>query len=189
MMLSRFAKMAAGALLLSVSSGVAADTSQQPFNWSNANLTALSGEPLPPELFEGKAVLVVNTASRCGFTPQYAGLQELFERYQDQGLVVLGVPANDFGGQEPGSNEEIAGFCERRFSISFPMTEKATVIGANAHPIFAWASRVTGGKAQPQWNFYKFLIDRDGQLDSWFTSLSKPQSPKITQRIEAALAR
>ncbi|GAB5469434.1 MAG: glutathione peroxidase [Rhodospirillales bacterium] len=189
-MLTRLTKLAAGALLLSASAtGAYAELSDQPFDWSEATLTGLHGEPLPASLFEGKTVLVVNTASQCGFTPQYAGLQALWERYGDRGFVVLGVPANDFGRQEPGSNAEIAGFCERRFAITFPMTEKTTVVGAAAHPIFAWAARVSDGKANPQWNFYKLLIDRDGKLDSWFTSLSKPESKSVTARIEAVLAR
>ncbi len=187
-MVLRLAKLAVGAALLSVAADSAyAETSQQPFDWSSTTLTAVSGEPLDGELFQGKTVLVVNTASRCGFTPQYAGLQSLWERYRERGLVVLAVPANDFGRQEPGSNEEIAGFCEARFQISFPITQKATVVGPDAHPIFAWAARVSNGKARPQWNFYKLLIDHNGRLDAWFTSMTTPQSSKLTQRIEALL--
>ncbi len=189
MMVLRLARLAVGAAFLSVAADSAfAEISQQPFDWSNTKLTDISGEPLAAELFQGKAVLVVNTASRCGFTPQYAGLQSLWERYRDRGLVVLAVPANDFGRQEPGSNEEIADFCERRFRVTFPITRKATVVGPQAHPLFAWAARVSNGKARPQWNFYKLLIDHNGRLVAWYTSLTKPQSPSLTRRIEALLA-
>jgi len=189
-MLRRMIGLATGAVALALfGQGAYAEISSQPFDWKDADLVALDGTPLPSDLFEGKVVLVVNTASRCGFTPQYAGLQDLWERYRDQGLVVLGIPSNDFGGQEPGSNEEIAGFCERRFKISFPMTEKAPVTGSAAHPVFVWANRVSGGKASPQWNFYKLLVGRDGTLAAWFTSMTTPQSTAVTQRIEEALTR
>lgn len=181
--------LATGALMLGLAAKqLYAQASSLPFDWSAQPLTAIDGSPLPPELFAGKAVLVVNSASRCGFTPQYAGLQALWERYRDRGLVVLAVPSNDFGGQEPGSNREIAGFCERHFKIDFPMTEKAAVTGPGAHPIFAWAERVSGGKATPQWNFYKLIIDRRGTLVAWFTSMTKPSSTALAEKIESALA-
>lgn len=188
-MIGRLLRLAAGALLLSTAAGSAyAQISPQPLDWSQLALIGIDGQPLSPETFAGKTVLVVNTASRCGFTPQYEGLQALWERYRDRGLVVLAVPANDFGGQEPGSNEEIAGFCQKRFQVSFPMTEKAHVVGQDQHPIFAWAERVSGGRSTPQWNFYKLLIAPDGRLDAWYTSMTTPLSPALVERIEALLS-
>jgi glutathione peroxidase len=150
--------------------------------------TAIDGTPLPMSTFAGKVVLVVNTASFCGFTKQYDGLQKLYATYQDRGLVVLGVPSNEFGQQEPGKNSEIAEFCQGAFNVTFPLTEKASVIGSEAHPFYKWAASVLGGSAAPKWNFHKYLIGADGKLIASFATSVEPGSAKVIQAIETALA-
>lgn len=151
------------------------------------SFTTIEGEPMPLKAYAGKAVLVVNTASLCGFTPQYRGLQALWERYQDQGLVVLGVPSNDFGRQEPGSSAEIKDFCETNYFITFPLAEKEVVKGDGAHPFYRWARQELGMLAAPQWNFHKYLIAPDGRLVDWFATTTEPLDPKVTKAIEAHL--
>lgn len=148
---------------------------------------AIDGSALPMRDFSGKAVLVVNTASLCGFTPQYKGLQVLWDTYRDQGLVVLGVPSNDFGNQEPGSASEIDSFCEVNFGVTFPMTDKTSVSGSNAHPFYQWAAGELGFFAKPRWNFHKYLVGPDGRLVSWFSSLTSPDSSKLRAAVESAL--
>ena len=137
--------------------------------------------------FSGRAVLVVNTASRCGFTSQYNGLQSLWEKYRDRGLVVLGVPSNDFGGQEPGNEKEIQSFCTVNFNINFPMTEKQVVSGKSAHPFYIWAAQELGKLSKPRWNFFKILIDGEGNAVDWFASNTAPTSSKLTAAIEGVL--
>ncbi len=151
--------------------------------------TSIEGGSLPLSSFEGKVVLVVNTASRCGFTPQYSDLQAVWERYRDRGLVVLGVPSNDFGGQEPGSEAEIKQFCEVNFDVDFPMTAKVHVKGKEAHPFYHWAAVELGPVAKPRWNFHKYLIGPDGRLVDWFSTPTAPTSAKVTRAIEAQLAK
>jgi len=151
------------------------------------SFTSIDGTPLPMEQFAGKAVLVVNTASRCGFTPQYDGLQALWDTYRDKGLVVLGVPSNDFGGQEPGSEAEIKEFCTVNFSINFPMTEKEVVSGSKAHPFYVWAREQVGFIGSPKWNFHKYLIGPDGTLVDWFSSMTGPDADRLVSAIESAL--
>ena len=119
---------------------------------------------------------MVNTASRCGFTKQYADLQDLWERFQECGLVVLGVPSNDFGSQEPGSEREIKTFCEVNFNVDFPMTSKVQVKGDDAHPFYRWAGGEVGALGKPRWNFHKYLIGPDGRLVEWFSTPTKPTS-------------
>ena len=150
--------------------------------------TAIEGDPLPFAQFAGKAVLVVNTASECGFTPQYSELADLWARYRDKGLVVLAVPSNDFGGQELGTEAEIKEFCEVNYGIDFPMTEKAHVKGADAHPFYKWAAAHFGPLSKPRWNFHKYLVAPDGQLASWFSTVTSPTSDKVVRAIEAQLA-
>lgn len=150
--------------------------------------TAIDSTPLPMEDFRGRVILVVNTASFCGFTKQYDGLQKLYDTYRDRGLVVLGVPSNDFGEQEPGSNAEIAQFCQGAFNVTFPLTEKYDVAGANAHPFYKWALSNLGNAAAPRWNFHKYLVGPDGKLIASFATTVEPGSPKIISAIEAALA-
>jgi glutathione peroxidase len=149
--------------------------------------TSIDGEPLPLSQFAGKAILVVNTASECGLTPQYAGLEELWSGRRDEGLVVLGVPANDFGSQEPGSEDEIKSFCESRYSVDFPMTAKAVVKGEAAHPFYLWAKSELGEQAEPKWNFHKILIGRDGRAIAGFGSRIEPGDPHLTAAIDQAL--
>ncbi len=148
--------------------------------------TSIEGDPLPLSGYKGKAVLVVNTASLCGFTPQYKGLQALWEEYRDKGLVVLGVPSNDFGGQEPESEAKIKEFCEVNFAVDFPMTAKYAVKGDAAHPFYRWAA---AAKGEPKWNFHKYLIGPDGRLVEAFGSRVAPDSPDLRKAIDAALAR
>ena len=150
--------------------------------------TSIEGLPISMERFAGKAVLVVNTASRCGFTPQYEGLQTLWETYQYQGLIVLGVPSGDFGNQELSSSDKIKEFCEVNFAIDFPLTEKTKVSGDNAHPFYAWAGRELGAAAKPRWNFHKYLLGKDGRLITWFSPTTGPSSKRVQTAIEAALA-
>ena len=149
--------------------------------------TAIDGTPLPLSRFAGKAVLVVNTASRCGFTGQYRGLQALWSDYRDRGLVVLGVPSNDFGRQEPGTEAEIKAFCGEDFGVDFPLTAKTAVRGAEAHPFYRWARAEAGVLAAPKWNFHKYLIAPDGGLAAWFYSWTTPGAARLRRAVEAVL--
>lgn len=153
------------------------------------SFTAIDGKPMPLADYRGKAVLVVNTASFCGFTPQYQQLQALWEKYRDRGLVVIGVPSNDFGQQEPGSTKEIKDFCETNYHIDFPLTEKVVVTGDAAHPFYRWAGEQLGPLAKPRWNFHKYLIDGEGRLVDWFSSITEPMAVRVTRAVEAALPR
>lgn len=156
-------------------------------NAHDFSFISIEGNQLPMRDFAGKAVLVVNTASFCGFTKQYEGLQALWERYKDSGLVVLGVPSNDFGKQEPGTETEIKEFCAVNFAVDFPMTEKQVVSGNQAHPFYRWAAEQLGTLSKPRWNFYKILVDPEGQAVDWFASTTTPLSQKLTNAVEAAL--
>ena len=151
------------------------------------NFPSSEGRLLTMKNFSGKAVLLVNTASRCRFTRQYHGLQAVWERYQDRGLVVLGVPSNDFGNQEPGTETEIKQFCEINFNVDFPITSKVHVKGEGAHPFYLWAAQQLGSIAKPRWNFHKYLISPDGRLADWFSTLTSPTSNRILRAIEAQL--
>jgi len=135
--------------------------------------------------YQGKVILVVNTASYCGFTSQYEGLEKVYAKYKDQGLVVLGFPSNDFGQQEPGSNKEIADFCKNTYDVKFPMFAKSIVSGGNANPLFKMLIAKTG--TTPKWNFYKYLIDRNGNVVDSYGSMTKPTSSSITNEIEKLL--
>jgi glutathione peroxidase len=158
-------------------------TSQSAYDF---NLTAIDGEAMPMAAYKGKAVLLVNTASFCGFTPQYDGLQKLYETYGAQGFTVIGVPSGDFGGQEHGKNSEIKEFCQSKFNIRFPMAEKAVVKGDNAIPLFKWAAASTA--SPPQWNFHKYLIGRDGKVIAAYGSSTAPDSAELKVALEKALA-
>ncbi len=149
--------------------------------------TSIEGTPLPMETFKGKAVLLVNTASRCGFTHQYGDLQAVWERFRDRGLVVLGVPSNDFGSQEPGTETEIKQFCEVNFDVDFPMTSKVHVSGDDPHPFYRWAVKELGAAAKPRWNFHKYLIAPDGRLVDWFATPISPTSERVMRAIEVHL--
>ena len=137
--------------------------------------------------YKGKTILLVNVASKCGFTKQYTGLQELYEKYRDKNFYVIGVPSNQFGGQEPGSNVEIKNFCETNFNITFPLTDKVNVKGDNAHEIYKWAKKNYGNSAVPKWNFHKILINKDGKIHETFGSFTDPLSKKIITNIENIL--
>ena len=147
----------------------------------------LDGETLDLSKYKNKAVLMVNVASNCGFTNQYGDLQSLWENYQKHDLIVLGVPSNQFGGQEPGSNEDIKKFCKVNFNVNFPMTDKVNVKGDNAHPIYLWAKKNHGKSAVPKWNFHKILINKEGKIHDTYSSFTKPNSKKVTQAIEEIL--
>jgi glutathione peroxidase len=134
----------------------------------------------------GRPFMVVNTASRCGFTGQYAGLQQLWSRYRARGLTVIGVPANDFAGQEPGSNEEILGFCSQTYGVTFPLAAKATVVGEAAHPFYRWAAQQRPAD-RPRWNFHKYLIGRDGRIAAVFPTSTQPTDPQVIAAVERAL--
>ena len=162
---------------------LSAEVSAHDFTFEN-----IEGGPLRLADYAGSPILLVNTASMCGFTPQYEALQSLWVRYRDRGLVVLGVPSDDFGGQEYGSSAEIKQFCDINYGIDFPMTEKVAVKGDDAHPYYRWVG-TQGRLMVPRWNFHKHLIDADGQLVDWFASTTAPDSRKVIAAIERVLVR
>ena len=143
----------------------------------------IDGNPIKLSDFKNKVIVVVNVASRCGYTPQYEDLQLLWSTYKNKNLVVIGVPTNNFR-QEPGSNKEIKDFCETNFGIDFPMTEKINVIGNNSHPFYKWARKSFGIGAIPKWNFHKIIIGRDGKVVETFSSITNPSSKKFLKVIE-----
>jgi glutathione peroxidase len=151
------------------------------------NLTRLDGKPLPLSAYKGKVILLVNTASMCGFTPQYEGLQKLQVAYAPKGFTVVGVPSGDFGGQEYEKAGDIKKFCESTFGITFPLAEKAHVTGPEAAPIYRWAKANLATQNEPKWNFHKFLIGKDGRLIAGFDSRVTPESPELKAAIEAAM--
>ena len=153
----------------------------------NFILPALDGGSIDLAAYRGRPLLVVNTASRCGFTPQYEGLQALWEQYEKAGLVVIGVPSNDFGKQEPGSAEEIASFCQKNFGVTFPLAARSHVKGPQAIPLFQWLDSRLGFLARPRWNFFKYLINSHGQPTTWYSSLTPPTAWRVRQSIEGAL--
>ena len=150
-------------------------------------INSINGDELDLSTFNGKTILLVNVASKCGFTKQYDDLQKLYDDFKDKGLVVVGVPTNQFGGQEPGSEAEIKNFCETNFNITFPMTSKYDVKGDNAHPIYVWAKDTYGKSTVPKWNFHKILINKEGKIEDTFSSFIKPTSEKITGKITKLL--
>jgi len=153
----------------------------------NIPLKSLMGEKSSLAPYEGKVLLVVNTASECGYTKQYKGLEAIYEEFKSQGLVVVGFPSNDFGGQEPGSAEEIKNFCERKFNVTFPMFEKNPVIGKDQQPLYSYLIANSIVKDPVKWNFEKFLIGRDGKVLNRFVSKIEPESAEIKSAITAAL--
>jgi glutathione peroxidase len=150
---------------------------------------SIDGGQLPLAELKGRVGLIVNTASFCGFTHQYAGLQELWTRYEARGLVVVGVPANDFGGQEPGTDSDIKTFCQGGFGITFPLAAKSRVVGPLAHPFYRWAAKTLGPANVPRWNFHKYLVGVDGGLVAAFGSSVGPTSVALVSAIEAELAK
>jgi len=151
------------------------------------NIKNIDGKVIDFSKYKNKTILLVNVASKCGFTKQYSGLQELYKKYEEKGFVVIGIPSNQFGGQEPGSDKEIKEFCETNFNITFPITEKVDVKGENSHPIFTWAKNNYGKSAIPKWNFHKILINKNGKIQKTFSSIVEPKSKKIIKEIEKIL--
>ena len=152
----------------------------------NHTLPGLLEDAIPLCRYQGKVLLVVNTASQCGYTPQYTGLEALWKRYRDRGLVIVGFPSNDFGRQEPGSNKDIATFCEANFGVSFPMFGKTEVAGPRANVFYAGLAKASGKR--PQWNFHKYLVDRRGERVLSFDSAVEPGDPKLVAELERLLA-
>ena len=149
-------------------------------------INSITGDQIDLKDFKGKPILIVNTASYCGFTKQYNDMQELWEKYRDRGLIVLGVPSNSFN-QEKSDNSDVKEFCEVNFNINFPLTEITDVKGDNAHEIYKWAKANYGKSAVPKWNFYKILINKEGKIEDTYASLTSPTSKKITKKIESLL--
>ncbi|MDZ4842240.1 MAG: glutathione peroxidase [Hyphomicrobium aestuarii] len=150
---------------------------------------SIDGTPLPLSTFRGQVVLVVNTASLCGFTQQYRGLQAIYQTYEARGFVVVGVPSNDFGGQEPKAEADVKSFCEGAFGVTFPLTAKYSVTGSSAHPFYQWAGAALGTANRPLWNFHKYLVGRDGNVVAAFGTQTSPESPNVKAAIEAELAK
>jgi glutathione peroxidase len=177
--------MLAASLALLASPGEAAQAKEPPMSFFDLSARTLDGTSLPFSTYRGKVVLVVNTASECGFTPQYAGLQRLHEDYAERGLVVLGVPSNDFGGQEPGTPDQIATFTKTTYHVTFPLLEKTSTRGDGQSAVYAFLTR---GLGEPGWNFHKYLVGRDGTVRAEFPSRVAPDSPELRSAIDAALA-
>ncbi len=152
-------------------------------------LNSIDGKPAPLADYQGKVVLLVNVASQCGYTPQYSALEAIYEKYKDQGFVILGFPANNFGAQEPGTNEEIKTFCTRKYSVTFPMYSKISVKGADQAPLYGYLTKETGAgiAGDIKWNFTKFLVDRDGKVIQRFEPAVTPDSKEMTAAIEKQL--
>ncbi len=181
-MTSRLFPLAAAA---AISVASAAFSAQPTMSFHELQSKRLTGEPVNLSEYKGKVLLVVNTASKCGYTPQYAGLEKLWGEYKDKGVVVLGIPSNDFGKQEPGTAEEIAQFCEQRYQVTFPMLEKVSTKGPEQSPIYEFLARKHGA---PKWNFHKYLVGKNGQVLAAYPSSVEPDSAELKSAIEKALA-
>jgi len=151
------------------------------------NVNSIDGDALNLSKLKGKTILLVNVASNCGFTKQYEDLQNLYDSYKNKGFIVIGMPSNQFGGQEPGAETEIKKFCETNFNITFQMTSKYDVKGDNAHPIYIWAKETFGKSTVPKWNFHKILINKEGKVEDTFASFTNPMSKKIINKLEEIL--
>ena len=151
------------------------------------NFNDLDGSIINLSEYKNKVIVIINVASQCGFTKQYNDMQKIWDKYQEKGLIMMGVPSNDFGKQEPGTNKEIKNFCESKFGITFPMTEKIIVKGENAHPFYLWAKKNHGNSAVPKWNFHKIIIGKSGKIEDTFASITKPTSKKFISALEKAL--
>ena len=150
-------------------------------------IKSVDGKIIDFSKFKNKTILLVNVASNCGFTKQYSGLQTLYETYKDKGFIVIGIPSNQFGGQEPGSNQDIKDFCETNFNITFPITDKVDVKGPKAEEVYIWAKNNYGNSAVPKWNFHKILINKQGKIEATYGSFVKPMSEKLVKKIEILL--
>lgn len=173
-------------LVLGLSGPVAA---LEPETIYDFDLTAIEGDELALESFRGQPMLIVNTASLCAFTHQYRDLQALWDAYREEGLIVIGVPSNDFGRQEPGSNDEIKEFCDVNFAIDFPMSEREIVRGEGSHGLFDFLRDRLGESAGPEWNFYKYLVDRNGNPVTYWPSSTPPNAPELVAAVNAALGK
>lgn len=192
-LLTTVAAVTGGAVLAGVAAvtGVFAATPVAPAGINTAydvTMTSIDGKPMPFSRYKGKVLLVVNTASFCGFTPQYEALEKAQKTYAAKGFTVIGVPSGDFMGQEYKTNAEIKQFCESKFGINFPLSEKSVVTGAKATPFFAWAAATLGKSEAPKWNFHKYVVDRNGKIVGSFGSSATPDSPQVIAAIEKALA-
>ena len=156
----------------------------------NFKLDSIDNKPVSLSEYHGKVLLMVNVASQCGFTPQYAGLESLYEKYRDQGLVVMGFPANNFGAQEPGTNDEIKSFCSRKYSVKFPMFSKVSVKGSDEAPLYQYltTTALPSSAGEIKWNFTKFLVDRSGKVVARFEPNVTPDSPEVVSAVEKALS-
>ena len=180
------------AMLLLITACTARQKESTVNNLYEIEVNTIAGEPVKLEQYNGNVLLIVNTASRCGFTGQYDGLQKLYETYQDRGLVVLGFPSNDFLRQEPGSNEEIQSFCKINYGVTFPLFEKISVKGSQQHPLYAYLTAKTTNpefSGKISWNFNKFLIARDGKIANRFGSRTKPEDRDLIDAIETELGK
>jgi glutathione peroxidase len=152
-------------------------------------MNSIDGQPVQLSAYKGKVLLLVNVASKCGYTPQYSALESVYEKYKDRGLVIVGFPANNFGAQEPGTNAEIKTFCTRKYNVSFPMMSKVSVKGADTTPLYQYLTSEPKTGGEIQWNFTKFLIDREGNVIARFEPATTPDSPEVTAAIEKALGK
>ena len=155
-------------------------------NFHDFSIESISGETINFSDYKSNVVLLVNTASKCGFTPQYSGLQKIYERYKEDGLIVFGVPTNDFN-QELSKDEDVKEFCEIRFGVAFPMSSIQNIRGNEAHPLYKWIQSNVSVIGQPRWNFHKYLIGKDGNIINWFSSMTSPTSEGLIKQIETAL--
>lgn len=187
-MLRRLFLAAAAAAIAGPSLAVQPKVRQSTGRAHDFTFTDIDGDPMPLGQFAGRPMLVVNTASRCGFTGQYAGLQTLWTRYRDRGLVVIGVPSNDFR-QELSDESAVRNFCELNFGVDFLLTEITRVTGQNAHPFYRWAAEVMGTRLAPRWNFHKYLVDGDGRLVAAFATGVEPTSAQVISAIERLMPR
>ncbi len=184
-MTNKFVAIISMVFLLMTSSSVAVFAQEESVH--DFEFKTIDGEPMPMSQFAGKVVLLVNTASKCGYTPQYEGLQTLWTAYKDKGLVVVGVPSNDFLNQEPGTASEIKEFCEINYGVNFPLAEKNKVTGKDAHPLYIWLKEKLGRESRPKWNFHKYLIDTKGNPVAFFPTKIEPMSPEVLAKIDAEL--
>ena len=167
---------------------MAADQTAAPAGPLDFQLKDIAGKPYDLSQHKGKVVMLVNVASKCGLTPQYTALEALYQSYKDKGLVVIGIPANNFGGQEPGTEDEIQTFCSSKYSVTFPLMAKASVKGADICPLYSWLTTKSSKPGEVEWNFGKFLVGRDGQLAARFHPKVTPDSDEVKKAVEAALA-
>ena len=163
------------------------DASAEEAKLYHFNVDAIDGKSVPLAGYKGKALLIVNTASRCGFTPQYDGLESLYKTYKDKGLEILGFPANNFMHQEPGSNEEIKKFCSLKYNVTFPMFSKISVKGKDMHPLYRYLTEESGFKGEVSWNFNKFLVSPEGEVVARYGSRVEPQSKELVEKLESVL--